>query len=62
MEKIYRLGDGHTPNPGLVADNDFGRALGCHYFARACFLPATARWIQGLLFYAHKISHDEGER
>ena len=37
MEKICRPGDGHTPNPGLVAGNVFGRALGRHYFARAVF-------------------------
>ena len=61
MEKIYRLRDGHTPNPGLVADNDVDRTLGRSHFAGAYFLPAAADRIQGPPLYAHKISHHEGE-
>src|SRR6476620_19319 len=48
--------------PGLAADNDVGRTVGRSHFARAYFLPAAADRIQGLPFYAHKISHHEGER
>jgi hypothetical protein len=62
MEKIYRLGHGRAPVSTLATGNDFGRTLGCHYFARACFLPTAADWIQGLAFHAHKISHYEGKR
>src|SRR5207248_9480971 len=30
MEEIYRPGNGHTPNRGLVAGNDIGCTLGRH--------------------------------
>ncbi len=62
MEKIYRPGHGHAPVPGLATHNDVDRAVGRGHFTRAYFLPAAADRIQGPAFYAHKISHHEGER